>query len=100
MYCNNFGTGRKLDELCKQNTRIISVVRRIPKKHAFKLYFSVLGYFFRDVAINVNRNLLFFFFCFFFRFYTKFDKLFLKTERTDISSVNSIYCIILLAFQP
>ena len=31
---------------------------------------------------------------------TKFDKLSLKTERTEISSVNSIYCIFYLAFQP
>ena len=29
--CNNFGTGRKLDELCKQYICFSSVVHRIPK---------------------------------------------------------------------
>ena len=33
-----------------------------------------------------------------FKFYKKFDKLPLKTERTDFSSVNSINCIIHLVW--
>ena len=46
------------------------------------LTYEFLVSFFRDVAINVNRCLVFF------KFYTKFDKLSLKTgwEKASISS--------------
>ena len=56
--------------------------------------FEFLVTFFRDVAININENLLFS------KFYTKFDKLFLKNEWTKIGFVNCVYCMIHLAFQP
>ena len=59
MNSNDFGTGRKLDEMSKQYMCFISVVHLILKKHAFKTYVRVFGHIFRDVAINVNGNLLF-----------------------------------------
>ena len=57
-------------------------------------YVRGFGDFFRDVAINVNVNFVVF------KFYTKFDKLPLKTEKIYIISVNSIYCIIQSTFRP
>ena len=57
--CNTFGTGRKLNELCKQHICFISVVHLISKQHAFKLLRSSFSHLFRDVAINVNGNLSF-----------------------------------------
>ena len=42
-HCNNFGTGRKLDELCKQCICFISVVHLIPEKYVFKLNVQVFS---------------------------------------------------------
>ena len=93
MDCSNFGIGRKLDELCKQYICFISAVHLTPKKHAFKLYFQVFGYFFFAMSPLTSMET----YCF--QILYKFDKLSLNTERTEISYVKCSYCIIYLAFE-
>ena len=95
-FCNSvqriadFGTGRKLNKYFKQYVYFIVFVCLILEQHDLEFSVWILSLIVNDVAINVNKSLLFS------KIYAKFDRLYLITERIELSSLKWFIALFIL----